>query len=937
MSKSFYKRARALLVSAVMAASSVAVCVSSSSLVLAASSKVVTIGKTLETSISNAEDPDHPTNEKNCTYLCKAATDEWTSFTDTSGTSPEDLLGTSSVTTLQFNLKAEQMVTDFSYYFGISADKSHSYWWDTNSTTSDGQAVKCTPYASEFSVVVSIPSYADLTGKFQFQNCYTGLIDEEDQSTRTQDASIELVSITVNGTTDTSNGEAPDWVNYVELEGGAENTGGWYYSSINGNSDSYSVETNGDTCTVTTLNSLKIDDLSYELAIGDNASEEYYTSEEFAESNGGQTLNSESAIREAGMPLNSHKFTYQDFNFLPGQTVATNAKPKSLSVTLKLDDSSASLSRIKYGGGLNVAYKSLADTEYAKMLAGVKTDPNAGYWYNDAGGNVIQECEAAGVVWGNGEGDFEVGGGSDLAKQEVGGYVTVTWDIPEQVVDCVTTKPTDQISFQLWYAELVEGTFESATIVDATLTYEETISFPYSGTATVKNAGSNSVGTATKIPYADFNMSYEKTADVYAVQFDVTTSEDANQVQVGAGTSVLEKLGLEDNWLQTDDIFVSDSGAQVSHPVLLYWEKSTVDSRPDASDDSIEVAPYTAPTGTKTYTYMWIIPPSVAEGITTDTASGSAKSAWNNVNAEEEGSSLSMGVWYANLGETTSKTYTLSNVTVYYAADDTNNSAKTSKFEDELSVVDEIDVPLGGDETISVNVEGCAVTSSNRQIATGKMDGTDISIHGANVGTATLTVTTPGGQIAEVTVNVVADKLSVDGNVVEVAVGETEELSVNLEDCEVSSADPSVATATIDGSTITITGVAEGETVVTVTAPDGQTEEITVTVTGGTTTAVTTTSGDKTTTTTSKTTTSTKTTTTSKVDFKLLYGDVNMDGSVDLTDAVVLNKAAAGAVDLNQYQKQNADCNADGEVNQSDAVVLMKFLVALLKSLPETE
>ena len=49
-------------------------------------------------------------------------------------------------------------------------------------------------------------------------------------------------------------------------------------------------------------------------------------------------------------------------------------------------------------------------------------------------------------------------------------------------------------------------------------------------------------GTAAEIPYADFGMKYEKTADVYAVQFDVTTDQEANQVLVGAGTTMLERL-----------------------------------------------------------------------------------------------------------------------------------------------------------------------------------------------------------------------------------------------------------------------------------------------------------------------------------------------------------------------------------------------------------
>lgn len=291
MSKIIRKRVSALLVSALMVASSVTV--TSGSFFVEAAGSTVTIGKTLETSVPNPEDKDNPLNADKCTYMCKAATDAYTSFTDTKGKSPADICG-DSITTLQFNLKSDQMVTDFSYYFGASDTKANGYWWGFEKTDSKG-AIKCTPYAKEFSVVIELPSSVakELTSnknaKFQFQNCYTGLIDEEDQSTRTQDASIELVSITVNGTEDTSNGEKPWWIKVVDptLPKGEENTGGLYYSSANGNGEISSVEQNGDTMTVKSLHSLKLDNLDIKLTPGDSCSEEYYASDAFKEKNNG--------------------------------------------------------------------------------------------------------------------------------------------------------------------------------------------------------------------------------------------------------------------------------------------------------------------------------------------------------------------------------------------------------------------------------------------------------------------------------------------------------------------------------------------------------------------------------------------------------------------------------------------------------------------------
>lgn len=68
--------------------------------------------------------------------------------------------------------------------------------------------------------------------------------------------------------------------------------------------------------------------------------------------------------------------------------------------------------------------------------------------------------------------------------------------------------------------------------------------------------------------------------------------------------------------------------------------------------------------------------------------------------------------------------------------------------------------------------------------------------------------------------------------------------------------------------------------------------------------------------------------------FNILYGDVNLDGRVDISDAVLLNKAVASAVTLSEQASLNADCNGNGELGSSDAIVLLKFLVSLIKSLP---
>ena len=65
-------------------------------------------------------------------------------------------------------------------------------------------------------------------------------------------------------------------------------------------------------------------------------------------------------------------------------------------------------------------------------------------------------------------------------------------------------------------------------------------------------------------------------------------------------------------------------------------------------------------------------------------------------------------------------------------------------------------------------------------------------------------------------------------------------------------------------------------------------------------------------------------------------GDINLDGKVDITDAVLMTKMANGSVGLSDSQFAVADCNSDGEFGAEDALTLLKFLVHLIDTLPYT-
>ena len=178
-----------------------------------------------------------------------------------------------------------------------------------------------------------------------------------------------------------------------------------------------------------------------------------------------------------------------------------------------------------------------------------------------------------------------------------------------------------------------------------------------------------------------------------------------------------------------------------------------------------------------------------------------------------------------------------------------------------------------------------------------------------------------------------SDSLKVTPSDITVGVGETETLKPNKEGCTFEPADDSIAKVDENG---TVTGVSAGETTIKV-SKDGETVEVTVTVTA------TTTSTTETSDTTESSTTETETTATSSVTSgsvtpgDVLLGDTNLDGRVDITDAVLLNKKAANAVDFNAQQTLNGDCyDQNGEIDGNDATALLKFLVHIIKALPES-
>lgn len=843
------KRAIAAVMSVAMLGTSMA----ATPIVWAAGNEI-SVNKTLEVAIPDPSNPSTPTNKDACTYTGLMS----------------DIFGSgenhTTFTTLQFNFKADEEVTNFSYYFGINLDEKP--WWTDLSK-------ECTPYASEFSVVVNVKDL-DLKGQnigycidekwhsdrhLEFQNCYAANGETK--------IPVTLTSITVNGTSDTSNGTKPIDPSNPDNPGGEDkeaqfpNTGdGGFYSSKNEQSSNYSFVDNKDgTATVksTITKKLNADDLKK------LAKEQYgtdtitltpspkgadYSEDGYSDKYGDE--NSEATIRKNGDPLNSHKFSYDDFGIGSGDET-TKITPEALTVVMRAKDNQ-NVTRIMYGGGLNVNAGTPADTEKAKAkigrdeagnvtddsLAGFKKDGNAGYWYNDIGADtyddVAKNLENVGYKVGSPDtenGLVQIQNGKDLKEQSFGDYVQVTWDVPEDVKQYADAASGKTISFQLWYGEIEAEEYtplESLDIDSAMLTYTEELTFPYKSQTKelTINKELKTGADPLEILYADLGMTYETTADVYAIEFTLDSKVDARQLVLGSGTTVLDKAS--DYWYQAGSIALVKS-----------------------DDKNHE------------YTYMWIMPTDVAN--VTLGEDGTIMSLLNKVSTEKEGDHFSIALYYADNNEGKEVTsVNLKSVSAYYNVDDKKNTAKADMFEKDLSVSPKnMIIKVGDTRKISTNVDGCTFTSEDSTIATVDENG---NVVGVGAGTVVINVETPKGQ--KDTVNV----------------------TVN----------PAETTATTTTTTTTTT-----------------TQATTTTTT---------------TTTTAKATTTTTTTTTTKKPFDPFYGDVNLDGIVDLRDCIMLNKHLARMITLSENALINADVAPEfGNVTDEDTDLLMQFLLLIVDDL----
>ena len=59
---------------------------------------------------------------------------------------------------------------------------------------------------------------------------------------------------------------------------------------------------------------------------------------------------------------------------------------------------------------------------------------------------------------------------------------------------------------------------------------------------------------------------------------------------------------------------------------------------------------------------------------------------------------------------------------------------------------------------------------------------------------------------------------------------------------------------------------------------------------------------------------------------ELIFGDVNLDGSVSTKDFALLKQYIDNKATLSEEAKKNADVNEDGKLDQTDVDIIMKHL-----------
>lgn len=67
------------------------------------------------------------------------------------------------------------------------------------------------------------------------------------------------------------------------------------------------------------------------------------------------------------------------------------------------------------------------------------------------------------------------------------------------------------------------------------------------------------------------------------------------------------------------------------------------------------------------------------------------------------------------------------------------------------------------------------------------------------------------------------------------------------------------------------------------------------------------------------------------------YGDVNGDGQINSSDALMVLRSSVGVVELSKNEKLAADVDANGAINSTDALLILKYSVGSIDVFPAEE
>ncbi len=69
----------------------------------------------------------------------------------------------------------------------------------------------------------------------------------------------------------------------------------------------------------------------------------------------------------------------------------------------------------------------------------------------------------------------------------------------------------------------------------------------------------------------------------------------------------------------------------------------------------------------------------------------------------------------------------------------------------------------------------------------------------------------------------------------------------------------------------------------------------------------------------------------------IVFGDLDGDGVVSVSDAIIVLRSIVGLTNLTKKQEAAADVNQDGVINVADAITILRYIVGLVENLPTVE